>query len=282
MIAYPLDVQGVLTRVLEAGPADGAPILFLHGTANHAGRWVHNLEAQAAAGRRAFAIDLPGHGFAQKDAQALCTVPGYADFAAAFLEQVAPGQAAVVVGTSLGGHVAARLAVTRPRAVHALVLVGSMGLVPIGPEARARIQGGASNQGRDAVATKFTRIVRDPGLVTPQWIDEEHRINNSPGAVDALTRLGRYIGERLDDDLAGPRLAAVDVPKLLVWGAVDPVVPLAVGQAAHALLPGSRLAVIADTAHTPYLENPAAFNRLLDDFLAGTLGTRAIADVELA
>ena len=279
MISFPIEVEGIATRVLAAG-SQGPPVLFLHGMANRADRWVRNLDAQAAAGRRAVAIDLPGHGYARKGAAATCTVPAYAAFAGHFLQGLGP-EPAVVVGTSLGGHVAARLAVAQPQLISAIVLVGSLGLVPIGIEARARIQAGANNQSRAAVAAKFTRIVHDQALVTPEWIEEEYRVNNSPGAAESLAQLGEYIARCLDDDVAGAQLARLDLPKLLVWGELDPVVPLAVGLQAHALLPGSRLAVVKDAAHSPYLEKPQAFNRLLDDFLDGTLGRRAIEGVEI-
>jgi pimeloyl-ACP methyl ester carboxylesterase len=279
LISYPVEVAGVATRVLASG-TQGTPMLFLHGTANRADRWIRNLDAQGAAGRRAFAIDLPGHGFAAKGAGTVCTVPAYVEFAAHFLASLGD-EPAVLVGTSLGGHVAACLAVAQPRQVSAVVLVGSMGLVPIGAEARARIQGGANNQSRAAVAAKFTRIVRDQQLVRPEWIEEEHRMNTSPGAAESLAQLGEYIALRLDEDVAAEQLARLEIPKLLVWGELDPVVPLAIGVQAHALLPGSRLAVVRDTAHSPYLEKPKSFNQLLDDFLGGTLGRRPIEDVEL-
>ncbi len=280
MISYPVAVDGVVSRVLQAGAA-GTPVVFVHGTATRADRWAMNLDAQAAAGRRAFAIDLPGHGFAQKGAGVSCSVPAYAEFVGRFIADTFDGEPVVLVGTSLGGHVAARLAVARPQALRALVLVGSMGLAPLGDELRARIGGGAGNQTREAIAMKFTRVVRDQALVTPELIDEEYRVNNSPGAAESLAALGRYIAQRLDDDLAGPALAALDLPKLLVWGDVDPVVPPAIGEQAHALLAGSRLALIAGTAHTPYLEQPEAFNRLLDAFLDGSLGRQAIPGVEV-
>jgi 2-hydroxy-6-oxonona-2,4-dienedioate hydrolase len=279
VISYPVEVGGIATRVLAAG-LQGPPVVFLHGMGNRADRWIRNLDAQANAGRRGFAIDLPGHGFARKGAGTICTVPAYAEFAGHFLEALGP-QRAVLVGTSLGGHVAACLAVAQPQRIQAIVLVGSMGLVPIGAEARARLQAGANNQSRQAVAGKFTRIVRDQALVTPEWIEEEHRVNNSAGAAGSLAQLGEYIALHLDDDVATEQLARLEISKLLVWGELDPVVPLAVGMQAHALLPGSRFAVVKDTAHSPYLEKPDAFNQLLDDFLAGTLGQRPIAGVEL-
>jgi pimeloyl-ACP methyl ester carboxylesterase len=265
MIAYPFQAGGVATRVLESGTS-GAPVIFVHGTGGRAERWVRNLDAVAAAGYHAYALDLPGHGFAAKGAGVECSMPAYRKILSDFVEEVAK-QKACIVGTSLGGHVAASYAVQNPQRVKALVLVGSMGLIPIGAEMRGRIQAGANNQTREGVAGKFTRIIFDQSLVTPEMVEEEFRINNSPGAKESFATLGKYIGEKLDDDVVGEKLASSRLPVLLVWGAEDKIVPPTVGEAAAKLIPGSRLLMVPGAAHTPYYEKHESFNAALLEFL---------------
>jgi 2-hydroxy-6-oxonona-2,4-dienedioate hydrolase len=271
MISYPLAVNGVLTRVLESGRA-GLPVVLVHGTGGRADRWIRNLDALAAAGYHTYAFDLPGHGFAAKGPGVECSVPAYRRLLAGFVEQLMSETAApqvVVVGTSLGGHVAASYAVENPERTKAVVLVGSMGLLPIGAEARGRIQAGANNQTKEGVATKFQRVIFDQSLVTPEMVEEEFRINNSAGAKESFALLGKYIAERLDDEVVGEKLAALKKPVLLAWGEQDKTVPLAVGEGAHKLIPGSKLVVLQGAAHTPYYERPEQFNRALVDFLKG-------------
>lgn len=265
MIHYPLAVDGVVTRVLESGSA-GLPVVLVHGTGGRADRWIRNLDALAAAGYHAYAFDLPGHGFAAKGPGVECSVPAYRRLLAGFVEQLGATQVAVV-GTSLGGHVAASYAVENPGKVKAIALVGSMGLLPIGAEARGRIQAGANNQSREGVATKFQRVIFDPSLVTPEMVEEEFRINNSAGAKESFAMLGKYIADRLDDEVVGEKLAALKKPVLLAWGDQDKTVPLAVGEGALKLIPGSKLVVLQGAAHTPYYERPDQFNRALIDFL---------------
>ena len=272
MISYPFQVNGIATRVLEAGSAGAitrTPIVFVHGTGGRAERWVRNLDAAAAAGYHAYAFDLPGHGFAAKGANVECSVPAYRHMLAGFMDAIGAPQA-VIVGTSLGGHVVASYAVENPQRMKAVVLVGSMGLIPIGAEARGRIQAGANNQSKEGVATKFTRVIFDQSLVTPEMIEEEFRINNSPGAKESFATLGRYIADRLDDEVVGEQLAEAKLPVLLVWGDQDKTVTPAVGEAAAKLIPGSRLVMLQGAAHTAYYEKPAEFNAALFDFL-GTL-----------
>ena len=142
-----------------------------------------------------------------------------------------------------------------------------MGLVAIGDEARARVQAGASNQSREGVATKFRRVIHDAALVTPAMEEEEFRVNNSAGARESFARLGRYVVDRLDQDVVGAELARFGKPVLLVWGDEDKTVPPAAGEQARAALPDSRLVRLAGAAHTAYFERPDDFNRILVDFV---------------
>ncbi len=195
-------------------------------------------------------------------------MPAYRKLLAGFMDHIGATEA-TVVGTSLGGHVAASYAVENPQRVKAVALVGSMGLLPIGAEARGRIQAGANNQSREGVATKFTRIIFDQALVTPEMVAEEYLVNNSPGAKESFARLGKYIAEKLDDEVVGERLAKLGKPVLLVWGDQDKTVAVSVGEAAAKLIPGSRFVLLQGAAHTAYYEKPEAFNKALLEFLRG-------------
>jgi len=70
-----------------------------------------------------------------------------------------------------------------------------------------------------------------------------------------------------DHDLS-KRLGEIKVPVQLIWGADDPLFPLAHAARAHALIKHSRLAVLEGAGHTPQAERPEEFNRVLDNFLS--------------
>jgi len=274
MISYPMAVGAVMTRVLEAGSGDQVLVL-VHGTGGRADRWSRNIDALAEAGFHVYAIDLPGHGFASKGPGVACSVPAYRAFLGDFIDAIEARQPVVIVGTSLGGHVVASYACENPARVSAIALVGSMGLVPIGDEARARIQAGANNQTREGVAGKMQRVIFDQGLITPAMLEEEWRVNNSSGAKESFAALGQYIASDLDREVVGEQLARAPFPVLLVWGAEDKTVAPAVGEKVRGLLPQSRLALLTGAAHTAYYERPEAFNGVLTDFLAGRSGQTA-------
>ena len=272
VIEYPWQVGGTLTRVLEAGDKSGFPAVLLHGVGARADRWRRNLGPLAAAGLHVFAVDLPGHGFAAKGGSVVDhSVPGYARFLEQFLESI-DADRSVLVGTSLGGHVAAAATCRMPERVSGLVLVGTLGLVPLGAMACEQIATSLADVSEDGVRRKLARVVHDPSLVTEEWVAEEARINTSPGASASFAALAAYFRERIDDDLVGDDLRTLESPPtLLVWGGEDAIVSLATGESARDLL-GERvpLEIIAAAGHAPYLEAPAAFNTLVTSFLRST------------
>ena len=267
MIQYPAAVNGVLTRVLAAGSGDDHLVL-VHGVGARCDRWSRNVDVLAAAGWNVHAFDLPGHGLAQKGDGPDYSVPGYARFLDGFLDMIG-AETAVLVGTSLGGHTVATLACDRPERVRALVLVGSIGLIPWGAERRANTRERLRDASARSIENKLRMLVYDQHLVTDDWLREETLINNSPGAAESFVAISDYIADHIDDDVVGPRLASLEgrPPVLLIWGAEERAVPLETGEAAHRLIGGSELAVIGSASHAPYFERPEEFNRVLLEFL---------------
>ncbi len=269
MIAYPFEAGGAMTRLLSAGPQSGEPMILLHGVGARADRWRNNVDAFAAAGFRVFAVDLPGHGFASKGADFPYGVRGYADFVTSLMDELRLDRA-TLVGTSLGAHVAAKVVCMHPERVDGLILVGAVGLVPMGSDARHRVQEALADTSLEGIGAKLRWVIHDGSLVTDDWVMEEFAVNNSPGAKEAFERLGAYFGDHLDDDVVGEELAGLKgvIPILLVWGDQDRTVPIADGRRAAVLLDLEPIEVIPRTGHAPYLERPEVFNELCLRFLA--------------
>lgn len=269
MIQYPMGVDDVTTRVLEAGSGDDLVVL-VHGVGARADRWAHVVDPLAELGYHVVAIDLPGHGLAQKGPGFEYSVPGYARFVEGVLARFGRSERrTVLVGTSLGGHICGALTVRRPELVSALVLVGSTGLRPWGDERRAATRARLADASLDSVARKLSLVMFDQANVTEEFIREESAVNSSPGARESLEAIGAYIAERLDDELVLDGLAALAdrVPIQLIWGREERSVVLEIGEEAHARLPGSELVVLDRTAHAPFHERPAEFVAALHDFI---------------
>jgi 2-hydroxy-6-oxonona-2,4-dienedioate hydrolase len=268
-IQYPVEAGGPATRVIEAGRG-GLPVVMVHGMGARADRWRENIAGLAPAGFHCIALDLPGHGFARKGPGLAFDIPSLSAFLSGVLDAVGIGRC-ILMGTSLGGHICARLACDAPDRVATLVLVGSLGFHELPPESRQRMTQSLADNSEEGVRAKLSRLLFDQSLVTEDWIREECAINGSPGAAEAFAALAAHI--RADDGL-NAELCLTDlarhmaaIPTLLVWGEEERSVPVAFGRTAHKNLPGSEFHLIAKAGHLPYLEQAPSFHRTFLDFL---------------
>jgi 2-hydroxy-6-oxonona-2,4-dienedioate hydrolase len=270
IINYPLAVGTGVTRIIEAGA--GPPVLFVHGLGARADRFRSTVERYGAAGYRAIAFDLPGHGLASKESEAPSTVPDLSRYLLELMDVLAI-ERAPLVGTSLGAHIVAHAAVRAPQRVPGLVLVGALGIVPIEKQVAETIRRNVQVRDRAKFAGKLNFVLHDPAAVTPELVEEEWRMNTSPGAIEAFTRLGDYLVDGIGADYVAEKIKALYPPErlLLVWGSEDRAVPPAVGAACSAAL-GSELVWVRNANHVPYFEQPQAFDAAVLPFLAA-LGT---------
>jgi 2-hydroxy-6-oxonona-2,4-dienedioate hydrolase len=170
VLQYPLGASSIVTRVLECGSGEDH-VVFIHGLGARADRWRVTLSAFAAAGYHGFAFDLPGHGLATKGAGVPLSVPSFADFLTAVLDQLGIRRA-FFVGTSLGAHVTATVACNALDRVRGLILVGAIGLIPLGAEAGDAIRRNVRQRSRDAIAGKLAFVLADPRILSPAMVEE--------------------------------------------------------------------------------------------------------------
>jgi 2-hydroxy-6-oxonona-2,4-dienedioate hydrolase len=267
IIGYPVEAHGVTTRILEI---DGGkdPLVCIHGLGSRADRWSPVMPLLAALGYRVIALDLPGHGLATKGGSFDCSGAGLAAVVAGVMDQLGI-EGATVVGTSLGGYIAARLACDRPELVSGLVLVGAVGVAEL-PDEFQTDPSVVANASEEAIWRKFNLLLAKPSKVPASWVREESMINSSPGAKEGLTGIARYLNEHLNDDLQADRLRqrTFGIPPLLIWGEDDIWTPVSLGTAAQAELPGSSLVLMPECGHAPYFEDPVEFTRIISSHFA--------------
>ena len=146
-------------RWIEAGA--GIPVLCLHGLFGTSGHWETTVEVLAPR-CRAMALTLPIFETPPDDLSVMSLRAHVEAFMDA--ERVPP---AIVVGNSLGGHVALDLALHAPDRVRGLVLSGSSGLFE-----RSFTRGVPHRPSAEFVRDKVTEVFHDPTMVTPVWVEE--------------------------------------------------------------------------------------------------------------
>src|SRR3954470_4811460 len=120
-----VEVDGRRVNVVELGEGEPA-MVFVHGLAGSWQNWLENLPHFAATGHRVIAFDLPGFGVSEDPSEKI-SIPGYGRHVDALLDRLGVGPA-VLVGNSMGGFIAAEVAIQYPERVERLVLVSAAGL----------------------------------------------------------------------------------------------------------------------------------------------------------
>lgn len=266
-----VDAGGLRTRTLQAGPPDGDPVVFLHGTSGHLEAFLRNIAAHAAAGYRVHALDMAGHGYTEGPDEDY-EIAVYVRHLLSYLDAVGITRAHLV-GESLGGWVSGRLAAEQPDRVRSMQLVAAGG-TRANPAVMERIRESTTR----AVLTDdigFTRarlelLMHDPANVSDELVAVRHAIYHQPSFVAALPHLLclQTMAVRLRNLLTTAELGSITAPTLVVWGRQNPFGDVPEAHAMHQAIPGSRLELFDGCGHWPQHEDAPRFNALSLEFLA--------------
>jgi pimeloyl-ACP methyl ester carboxylesterase len=224
---------------------DGPPVAYLHGAGGL--RWGAALDGLAER-FRVYGLELPGFGRSTLP-DSVNSIPDAADVVAAAMGELGRGERMHLIGTSLGGRVAAWLAVRHPERVDRLVLESPAAFRPpelpplsaYSPEELRRLLYGNPEQ-----APPFD----DPAVRQRQL-----------QAVGRLTK-----GVSWDTELER-RLGEIQAPTLILFGTLDGLVPPEMGRIYKERIPQSFLIYVYQAAHAIQWDRPDAFVELVSDFL---------------
>ena len=272
-------VDGARIRYIDAGR--GAPVLLLHGLGASLYAWRKNIAAVAAAGFRVIAFDNRGFGLSDKP-PAPYDNTAYARLAVALMDSLGL-PSAVLIGHSMGGAIAAEVAIEYPQRVRGLVLVGSAGLGAREPllfrVARWPVVGPTllAFRGRSLTGRLLRSTYFDPSKVTEADVDQYY----APVALSDYGRALRGVLTQFRFTALDGRLDRIAAPTLVLWGEADRWVPIGLGRALASGITRSAFLSVAQAGHSVQEEAPDEVNRLVIRFLTDGL-PRVPADLALA
>ncbi|MEM1117537.1 MAG: alpha/beta fold hydrolase [Bacteroidota bacterium] len=253
LVATETVVDGRTVAFLER-EGDGPTLVLVHGFGASKDAWLA-FAAEIPDGPRILVPDLAGHGDTEAgpggyDALRL------GDELGAWLDAAAPGPVHVA-GSSMGGNVAARLALDRPEAVRSLTLYDPAGVVPPVPSRRDSLAAAGDFVLIPTTRDAFDRLialsfVEEPDIPGPaRDVLAEDYARREPFLRSLLAGLGR------DPDNVRPRLGEIAAPTLLVWGAEDHVIHVSAASVWEAGLPDVTVQILPNVGHAPMMERPA-------------------------
>ncbi|MFE7792752.1 alpha/beta fold hydrolase [Streptomyces sp. NPDC057460] len=271
------DVDGLTFAYHEAG--EGEPVLLLHGSGPGVTAWSnfrHNLPVFAERFRTVMP-DLPG--FGGSDLPKLDEVYPVvaARLVARFMDELGI-ESAVFVGNSMGGAVAAELAVQFPERVRRMALMGSGGLsvgmfAPDPSEGFLRLFEFLEDPTRERMRGWIRTMVHDQSLITDELLDERMRNATADGVIDKTRAiLGSMFSPQLQAKYTPlwTRASTVSTPTLLLWGRDDRMLPYDQAHFAARRLPDVELHTFARCGHWVQVERKNDFERVTIEFLTRT------------
>jgi pimeloyl-ACP methyl ester carboxylesterase len=280
-----VDLDGPV-HYLDFG-GDGKPMVMVHGLGGNAMNWM-SVGPELATKHRVLALDLAGFGRTPLFNRS-ATLGANAELVNSFIEQVV-GEPAILMGNSMGGHIAILEAADHPQWVDALILVdpaipgahvrrpdptmlGVMaaltlpGLADFVIDRRARVLG-PERLVRETIAL----VAADPSRIDTAVIDAHVQLMRERGnlgrqASRAFLQAVRSLGLRMADPRFWARLKKVEAPGLVIHGGLDRLIPVSAVRDLVRRRPDWTLEVIEGVGHVPMMECPDLFLKLVNQWL---------------
>jgi pimeloyl-ACP methyl ester carboxylesterase len=251
-----VEVAETKLHLLRGG--QGEPLLILHGAGGNRG-WLQYLQALA----QRFQVIVPDHpGFGASDRpEWIGSIADLACFYLWALDDLGLSRLRVM-GFSMGGWLAAEMAVMCPHLFERMVVVGAAGVKPT--------QGEIADIFLMSPKEMTAQMFYDPKQA-PEY-DQLYGRDPTPEEQDVFAR-NREMAARIawKPYMHSPRLPSLlhrlRLPTLIVWGQQDAIVPVNCGEVYHHHVRGSRLVIMEQCGHSPQIEKPREFLNIVAEFL---------------
>jgi pimeloyl-ACP methyl ester carboxylesterase len=167
----------------------------------------------------------------------------------------------IIMGNSLGGHIALMYTLQNGNKVDKLILTGSSGLF------EDSMGGSYPKRGNyQYIKERVSYTFYDPNVATKELIDEIFEVTNSIPKCLKIVAIAKSAQRHNMAD----QIPNIKIPTLLVWGLNDTITPPMVAHEFNRLIPNSQLKFIDKCCHAPMMEHPEMFNEIVEDFLLNT------------
>lgn len=270
---------GLRLHYHEAGTEHDETVVLLHGGgpgASAASNFARNIPVFAKS-FRTIAVDQPGFGRSAKPTEHPQYFTHSATAVVGLLDALGI-EKAHLVGNSLGGGAAVRLALDHPRRAGRLVLMGPGGVSvnvfsPDPTEGIKNLARFAASPGpsKDKLAAFLRVMVHDQSLITDELIEERFAAASTPESLAAMAAMGASFArpDSYEQGMLWREVHRLRQRVLLIWGREDRVNPLDGALLALKNIPRAQLHVFGNCGHWAQVERFEEFNRLAIDFLKG-------------
>jgi len=256
--ANEITVQVEQTPVQVFTGGSGPALLFLHGAGGNPG-WTPYLQKLAET-RTVYAPSHPGFNGTPRPSWVF-TITDVAHFTLELVEALKLKEY-VLMGSSMGGWMAAEIAAMCPPGLKALGLIDAVGIKPE--------QGEIAEIFMVSAPTRLKQRFYDPAQVpnyeqlTQPPTPEQQQVDYSNREMASRLCWRPY----MNNPSLPHYLRKVKVPTLIVWGKQDAIAPVECAHLYQRAIPHAKLAIIDHCGHSPAVEKPQEFHQAVTEFLA--------------
>ena len=253
------EIDGSKIRYFEVGTSKET-LLLLHGLGASAERWQEVIPLFAKK-FRVIVPDLIGFGYSDKP-MVDYTTDYFAEFVSKFVDEIGIKKMSII-GSSLGGQIAAESMINYDVNVKKLVLVSPSGVMKHSTPALNAYISAALYPNTDSALNAF-QVMSGRKKIDEKIVSGFIERMQLPNAKMAFmsTLLGLSNSKAITE-----KLQLITTPTLIVWGENDPVIPIDYAQSFVSGINDCRFYKMIGCGHTPYVENPEAFFQIVSDFL---------------
>jgi pimeloyl-ACP methyl ester carboxylesterase len=266
-------VKGIGTFYREYGEAKEKHVLFIHGIGSSSIVW-RDIPDALSKYFHTITVDLIGCGLSEKPENADYTIKGFSKFIVDFLiERIGildkEHKKISIVGHSLGGFIAAQVAIENKDMIEKLVLIDSSGLLEAPTQLLKDFRVAATDINPITRHERVKRVLEDlyasPSRLLPVVVDLFGYTIEKPGAKHAF-EIAFDNSTTTQIDPEGFKQIE-DIPCLVIWGEKDNLIPIEYYYKFKQRLPKANYATIVDAGHAPFVEKPALVYEKLRTFL---------------
>lgn len=253
-------VEGSRIRYLKAGSSK-KNLVLIHGLGASAERW----DLVMPIFSKYFTVyvpDLIGFGLSDKPS-ADYTTEFFTRFVTLFLRELGIKKA-IIMGSSLGGQIAVEYASTNQTSVEKLILVSPAGAMKQSTPALDAYIMAALYPDPDSAKNAFSIMTGNNKTVSQTTIDSFVQRMLMPNAKFAF--MSTLLGLKNAPEIS-TKLEILGIPTLVIWGELDPVIPIKYAEYFIKNIRDCRFYQMKDCGHTPYVEDPPEFAKIVLDFL---------------
>ncbi len=258
------NIDGLKIRYLESGKDHDNHVLFIHGLGSSADVWL-NIPDIMSSDFHVISIDLPGFGISDKP-QMDYTLEKFTEILTNFINQIGINNGKIsIVGHSLGGYIAAEIAIKNKHLIEKLVLIDSSGMLEEPTPLLEKYFEASMNPSEDSVKKVFEEMLADPTKISSKIVKIFISRMNLPNSKNAFQST---LENSANTQIGLPRLKLIDdIPTLILWGEKDSAIPLVHSQKFKDALKNSQISIISNTGHAPFVEKPNLVCKMLQKFL---------------